>query len=74
MTKDKSKKNYDPKEFKLTRVEIEKLYKISEQFKEINLFTLVQDHSSGIGCSTKVKFDLFESNDVNIDVTDTGSW
>ena len=58
----------------LSRSEIEKLYKISEQFKDVNRFTIEQDNSSGIGPTSIVRFDLFDKNDTKIDVTDTGTW
>jgi hypothetical protein len=77
MTKDKrpkKKKDDYVQSFKLTRDEISKLYKITEQFKEINLFTIEQSSGGGIGVISKVRFDLFDKNDINIDVTDVKSW
>jgi hypothetical protein len=76
MTKDKkTKKRTDhPRSFSLTREEIETLYKITEQFKDINLFTIEQSSQSGIGVESRVRFDLFNKNDTNIDITDVGSW
>ena len=70
----KKTKNYQPSQFKLSRTEIEKLYKISQHFKEVNVFTIEQSSSSGIGISTEVKFDLFDNNDTKIDVTDVSNW
>jgi hypothetical protein len=72
--KDKNSKKTSPSEFKLTRAEIEKLAEIAKHFKEVNLFSIVQDNSSGIGVITKVAFDLFEKNDTNVDITDVKSW
>ena len=77
MTKDKrSKKKHDeyPRSFTMTRAEIEKLYKITEHFKEINLFTIEQSSGGGIGIVSKVRFDLFDKNDIDINVTDVKSW
>jgi hypothetical protein len=77
MTKDKStkkKKDDYVQSFKLTRAEIEKLYKITEHFKEINLFTVKQSSGGGIGVVSKVRFDLFDKNDIDINVTDVKSW
>jgi len=77
MTKDKStkkKKDDNVQSFKLTRDEISKLYKITEHFKEINLFIIEQSSGGGIGMVSKVRFDLFDKNDINIDVTDVKSW
>jgi hypothetical protein len=72
--KDKNFEKNSSREFKLTRAEIEKLAEIAKHFKEINLFSIVQDNSSGIGVTTKVAFDLFENNDTNVDITDVKSW
>jgi hypothetical protein len=55
-------------------MEIEKLFKITEHFKEVNLFTIEQSSNSGIGVTSKVRFDLFEKKDTNIDITDVMSW
>jgi hypothetical protein len=60
--------------FKLTRTEIERLYKVSQHFKEVNLFTIEQRNGAGIGVISEVRFDLFEKGDTKIDVTDVGSW
>jgi hypothetical protein len=72
--KDKNFEKNSSREFKLTRDEIEKLAEIAKHFKEINLFSIVQDSSSGIGVTTKVTFNLFENNDTNVDITDVKSW
>jgi hypothetical protein len=76
MTKDKKtkKRTEHPRSFKLTREEIATLYKITEQFKDINLFTIEQSEGGGIGMISRVRFDLFNKNDTNIDVTDVKSW
>ena len=76
MMKDKKSKNRinHIRSFKLTRAEIETLYKITEQFKDINLFTIEQSEGGGIGVVSRVRFDLFNKNDTNIDVTDVKSW
>ena len=62
------------KEFQLTRAEILKLAEIAKHFNEIDLFTVVQDSSSGIGISTVVKFDLFNKKDTSVDITDLEAW
>ena len=72
--KDKNSKKYGSSEFKLTRAEIEKLAELAKHFKEVNLFSIVQDSSSGIGVTTKVTFNLFEDNDTNVNITDVKSW
>jgi hypothetical protein len=77
MTKDKkikTKKDDYVRSFKLTRAEIEKLYEISKHFTDVNLFTIEQSPGGGIGVVSRVRFDLFDKNDTNIDVTDVKSW
>jgi hypothetical protein len=61
-------------EFRLTRVEILKLAKIAEQFEKVNLYTIKQNSSSGIGISTTVKMSLLDKDDTSIDITDVESW
>ena len=58
----------------LNRDQIEKLNEIVNHFKEINHFTIEVDYSSGIGTGIHVKFDLFEKNDTNVDITDVKDW
>jgi hypothetical protein len=75
MTKDKKKKiKCSNVSFTLTRMEIEKLFKITEHFKEVNLFTIEQNSNSGIGITSTVRFDLFDKKDTNVDITDVKSW
>jgi hypothetical protein len=61
-------------EFRLTRAEILKLAKIAEQFEKVNLYTIKQNSSSGIGISTTVKMSLLDKDDTSIDITDVESW
>jgi hypothetical protein len=68
-----SKKNIE-KSFKLTRAEIERLYKITQHFSEVNLFTIEQKSGGGIGVISEVRFSLFDDNDTTVDVTDVESW
>jgi len=58
----------------LNRDQIGKLNEIVNHFKEINRFTIEVDYSSGIGAGIRVKFDLFEENDTNVDITDVKDW
>lgn len=60
--------------FSLNRTQVEKLAKIAEQFKEVEYFTLEQDHASGIGPTVRVRFNLFDKNDTNVDITDVSTW
>ena len=75
MTKDKK---YQPIQFALNRGQIEKLSKMASHFKEVEWFTLEENHSSGIGPTIVVKFNLFNDNDKDIDttvdITDVSTW
>ena len=64
----------ESKSIALNREQIEKLYEIVSHFKEINKFTIETDHSSGIGVGVVVRFDLFQKNDTQIDITDVKEW
>lgn len=75
MTKQAKSKNHNKsKSLVLSKSEIEKLFKITEQFKDVERFTIEQDNSSGIGSTYTVKFDLFDKNDTKIDITDVANW
>lgn len=65
---------YQPNQMILTKDQVEKLAKISSHFSEVKNFTLIETHESGIGPTIKVKFDLFDTNDTNIDITDVSNW
>ena len=69
-----SNETHESKSMVLNRSQIEKLYEIVSHFKEINRFTIQIDHSSGIGTGVVVKFDLFQKNDTQIDITDVKDW
>jgi hypothetical protein len=58
----------------LNHEQIEKLYEIAQHFKDIKHFEVETDHSSGIGTSVYVKFDLFVNRDTSIDITDVKDW
>jgi hypothetical protein len=60
----------------LNREQIKKLYKIIEHFESFNIdrFEIESSQTSGIGSNINVRFDLFEKNDTNIDITDTKDW
>ena len=58
----------------LNRKQLEKLYEITQHFKEVEHFELEVDHSSGIGSGICVRFDLFDNKDTTIDITDVSSW
>lgn len=67
-------KKYQPKQFNLARSQIEKLAKICEHFKEVDNFTLEETNESGIGPSIRVRFNLFDKDDTNVDITDVSTW
>ena len=75
MTKDKK---YQPIQFALNRGQIEKLSKMANHFKEVEWFTLEENHNSGIGPTVVVKFNLFNDSDKDIDttvdITDVSTW
>jgi len=70
----KKEKTYQPERFILTRSQVEKLAKIAEHFKEVENFTLEETHDSGIGPTVRVRFNLFDNNDTNVDITDVSTW
>jgi hypothetical protein len=61
------------KQITLTREQITKLNKIVDHFNEIQHFTIVEDHSSGIGPAISVKCDLFDV-EMKADITDYNGW
>jgi hypothetical protein len=67
-------KKYQPNQFVLTKSQIEKLVKITEHFKEVDQFILEETHESGIGPTVRVRFNLFDKNDTNVDITDVSTW
>jgi hypothetical protein len=64
--------------FTLNRTQVEKLAKMAAHFKEVEWFTLEEVHTSGIGPSVTVKFNLFNDNDkdvdTTVDITDVSTW
>jgi len=70
----KKEKTYQPERFTLTRSQVEKLAKIADHFKEVKQFTLEETHESGIGSTVRVRFNLFDTNDTNVDITDVSTW
>ena len=63
----------DNKSCRLTKKEIKDLWEISQKFLDIEQFEIVQDHSSGIGISTKVRFNIVGKS-AEINITDIESW
>jgi hypothetical protein len=64
--------------FTLNRMQVEKLAKMTEHFKEVEWFTLEESNTSGIGPTVTVKFNLFNDDDKDIDttvdITDVSTW
>lgn len=58
----------------LTRKQISQLTEIAERFTETENFTVESENLSGIGANISVRFDLFESADTKIDITDVENW
>jgi hypothetical protein len=67
-------KKYQLIQFVLTKSQIDKLAKIAEHFKEVDQFTLEETLESGIGPTVRVRFNLFDKNDTNVDITDVSNW
>jgi hypothetical protein len=65
-------------EFALNRRQVEKLARMAEHFKEVEWFTLKEEHTSGIGPTVTVKFNLFGDHDkdvdTTVDITDVETW
>jgi hypothetical protein len=65
-------------EFALNRKQVEKLAQMAQHFKEVEWFTLTEEHTSGIGSTVTVKFNLFgdydKDVDTTIDITDVETW
>ena len=69
---------YQPTQVTLTRSQLDKLIKLAEHFKEVDMFVLEESHESGIGPTTRVRFNLFNTDlrqkDTTVDITDVESW
>lgn len=65
-------------EFALNRKQVEKLAQMAQHFKEVEWFTLTEEHTSGIGSTITVKFNLFgdtdKDADTTVDITDVETW
>ena len=64
--------------FSLNRLQVEKLAKMVEHFKDVEWFTLEESNTSGIGPTVTVKFNLFNDDDkdvdTTVDITDVSTW
>ena len=59
---------------RLNRTQIEKLIEVYKHFPEVKHFSVDVNWSSGIGAGISVSFDLFDSGDTKIDITDVSEW
>ena len=58
----------------LTRKQIHQLYQMMERFTDTETFIVESESLSGIGPNITVRFDLFESADTKVDITDVSTW
>ncbi len=61
-------------DFVLTRSQILKLAELANHFKDTKFFNLYEANDNGIGPSMHVRFDLFEENDTQLNITDVSTW
>jgi hypothetical protein len=61
------------KKYTLTQTQIKTLADIAKRFPEVPQFEIVEDHSSGIGPTTTVQFELL-GKEVKVDNTDVSTW
>ena len=58
----------------LNRKQISQLYEMMDRFTDTEHFTIVSENLSGIGPNIQIQFDLFETLDTKVDITDVESW
>lgn len=58
----------------LTRKQMHQLREIVDRFIDTENFTIESESLSGIGPTITVKFDLFETADTKVDITDVSTW
>ncbi len=61
------------KKYILTQTQIKTLADLANRFVEIPQFEIVEEHTSGIGPTTTVRFELL-GKDVKVDITDVSNW
>ena len=59
--------------YTLTQTQIKTLADIANRFPEVPQFEIVEEHSSGIGPTTTVQFELL-GKEVKVDNTDVSNW
>jgi len=58
----------------LTRKQMHQLREIVDRFIDTENFTIESESLSGIGPTITVKFDLFETADTKVNITDVSTW
>jgi hypothetical protein len=58
----------------LNRKQMHQLREIVDRFIDTENFTIESESLSGIGPTITVKFDLFETADTKVDITDVSTW
>lgn len=60
--------------FVLSRKQIKQLFEIANHLEQIEFFEIEVNDSSGIGKTTIVHFDIFDTNDTSVNITDYENW
>lgn len=58
----------------LNRKQIGHLLELYQRFPDTEHFTIESQRLSGIGDNIRVRFDLFESADTRVNITDVSTW
>lgn len=58
----------------LNRKQIAQIHEMMTRFIDTEHFTIVSESISGIGPTIQIQFDLFETLDTKVDITDVESW
>jgi hypothetical protein len=61
------------KKYTLTQTQIKTLAEIASRFSEVSQFEIVEEHSSGIGPTQTIVFEML-GKDVKVDNTDVSTW
>lgn len=61
------------KKYTLTQTQIKTLADIANRFVEVEQFEIVEEHTSGIGPTQTIVFEIL-GKDVKIDNTDVSNW
>ena len=65
-------------EIALNRKQLNQLFEITQHFKEVELFTVEADNTSGIGTGIVVRFNALgvadKDTDTTVNITDVSTW